>query len=57
MKKEHLRFFFHVPHHTGNPVQQDENQGSVEASTTRGTTALLYCLINSSLYAGTIQGW
>jgi hypothetical protein len=29
----------------------------VEASETRGTTALVYWLINSSLYTGTIQGW
>ncbi len=29
----------------------------VEASETRGTTALVYCLINSSLYSGTVQGW
>jgi hypothetical protein len=29
----------------------------VEASETRGTTALVYCLINSSLYTGTVQGW
>ncbi len=28
---------------------------TVEASTTRGTTALVYCLINSSLYTGTVQ--
>jgi hypothetical protein len=30
---------------------------TVEASETRGTTALVYCLINSSLYTGTVQGW
>jgi hypothetical protein len=30
---------------------------TVEASKTRGTTALVYCLMNSSLYAGTVQGW
>jgi hypothetical protein len=30
---------------------------TVEVSTTRGTTALVYCLINSSLYTGTVQGW
>ncbi len=30
---------------------------TVEASTTRGTTALVYCLINSSLYTGTVQRW
>ncbi len=30
---------------------------AVEASATRGTTALVYCLINSSLYTGTVQGW
>jgi hypothetical protein len=29
----------------------------VEASTTRGTTALVYCLINSSLYTGTVHRW
>ncbi len=29
----------------------------VEASETRGTTALVYCLISSSLYTGTVQGW
>jgi hypothetical protein len=28
----------------------------VEASETRGTTALVYCLIGSSLYTGTVQG-
>jgi hypothetical protein len=28
----------------------------VEVSTTRGRTALVYCLINSSLYTGTVQG-
>jgi hypothetical protein len=28
----------------------------VEASETRGTTALVYCLISSSLYTGTVQG-
>ncbi len=32
-------------------------QVSVEASETRGTTALVYCLINSSLYTETVQGW
>ncbi len=26
-------------------------------STTRGTTALVYCLINSSLYTGTVHRW
>ncbi len=30
---------------------------TVKVSATRGTTALVYCLINSSLYAGTVQGW
>jgi hypothetical protein len=30
---------------------------TVEVSTTRGTTALVYCLINSSFYTGTVQGW
>jgi hypothetical protein len=30
---------------------------TVEVSTTRGTTALVYCLIDSSLYTGTLQGW
>ncbi len=29
----------------------------MEASTTRGTTALVYCLIISSLYTGTVQRW
>jgi hypothetical protein len=29
---------------------------TVEVSTTRGTTALVYCLISSSLYTGTVQG-
>jgi hypothetical protein len=29
----------------------------VEASTTRGMTALVYCLINSSLYTGTVHRW
>jgi hypothetical protein len=29
----------------------------VEASATRGTTALVYSLINSSLYTGTVQRW
>jgi hypothetical protein len=29
---------------------------TVEASKTRGTTALVYCLINSSLYTGTVPG-
>ncbi len=29
----------------------------MEASETRGTTALVYCLISSSLYTGTVQGW
>jgi hypothetical protein len=29
----------------------------MEGSTTRGTTALVYCLINSSLYTGTVQRW
>ena len=28
----------------------------MEASGTRGTTALVYCLISSSLYTGTVQG-
>ncbi len=28
----------------------------MEASETRGTTALVYCLISSSLYTGTVQG-
>ncbi len=31
-------------------------EDGVEVST-RGTTALVYCLINSSLYTGTVQGW
>jgi hypothetical protein len=31
--------------------------GLVEASTTRGTTALVYCLINSGLYTGTVHRW
>jgi hypothetical protein len=31
--------------------------GDVEASETRGTTALVYCLIGSSLYTATVQGW
>ncbi len=30
---------------------------TVEASETRGTTVLVYCLINSNLYTGTVQGW
>jgi hypothetical protein len=30
---------------------------TVEASETRGTTALVYCLISSSLYTGTVQRW
>jgi hypothetical protein len=32
---------------------------TVEVGTTRSTTAtaLVYCLINSSLYTGTVQGW
>jgi hypothetical protein len=30
---------------------------TVEVSTTRGTTALVYFLINSSLYTGTVQRW
>jgi hypothetical protein len=30
---------------------------TVEASTTRGTTALVYCLINCSLYTGTVHRW
>jgi hypothetical protein len=30
---------------------------TVEVSTARGTTALVYWLINSSLYTGTVQGW
>jgi hypothetical protein len=30
---------------------------NVEASGTRGTTALVYCLIDSSLYTGTVQRW
>jgi hypothetical protein len=30
---------------------------TVEVSATRGITALVYCLINSSLYTGTVQGW
>jgi hypothetical protein len=29
----------------------------VEVSTTRGTTALVYCLKNSSLYTGTVHRW
>jgi hypothetical protein len=28
-----------------------------EVSTTRGTTALVYCLINNSLYTGTVHRW
>jgi hypothetical protein len=34
----------------------DKKGKIVEASETRGTTALVYCLINSSLYTGTVQG-
>ncbi len=30
---------------------------TVEVSTTRGTTALVYWLINSSLHTGTVQEW
>ncbi len=30
---------------------------TVEVSTTRGKKVLVYCLINSSLYTGTVQGW
>jgi hypothetical protein len=30
---------------------------TMEVSATRGMTALVYCLINSSLYTGTVQGW
>jgi hypothetical protein len=30
---------------------------TVEAIETRGMTALVYCLISSSLYTGTVQGW
>jgi hypothetical protein len=30
---------------------------TVEVSTRRGTTALVYCLINSSLYTGTVHRW
>jgi hypothetical protein len=30
---------------------------TMEASETRGTTALVYCLIGSSVYTGTVQGW
>ncbi len=30
---------------------------AVEASRTRGTTALVYCLTNSSLYTGTVHRW
>jgi hypothetical protein len=30
---------------------------TVEVSATRGATALVYCLINNSLYTGTVQGW
>jgi hypothetical protein len=33
------------------------NGPTVEASKTRGTTAQVYCLIGSSLYTGTVQGW
>jgi hypothetical protein len=33
------------------------SEESVEVSATRGTTALVYCLINSSLYTGTVQRW
>jgi hypothetical protein len=29
----------------------------VEVNATRGMTALVYCLINSSLDTGTVQGW
>jgi hypothetical protein len=29
----------------------------VEVSTTKGATALVYCLINSSLYTGTVHRW
>ncbi len=38
-------------------LQQFKNDKTVEASETRGTTALVYCLIGSSLYTGTVQGW
>jgi hypothetical protein len=43
------------------PILQGEQAGwlcvsTVEASETRGTTALVYCLINSSLYTRTVQG-
>jgi hypothetical protein len=34
-----------------------DKDGIVEASETRGTTALVSCLISSSLYTGTVQGW
>ncbi len=34
----------------------DKYECFVEASETRGTTALVYWLINSSLYTGTVQG-
>jgi hypothetical protein len=30
---------------------------TVEVSATRGMTALVYCLINSSLYTGTVHRW
>jgi hypothetical protein len=37
--------------------QQKVKRGLVEASETRGTTALVYCLIDSSLYTGTVKRW
>ncbi len=40
------------------PVAKDaQNESCVEASATRGTTALVYYQINSSLYTGTVQEW
>ncbi len=38
-------------------IKRGKMQDNVEASETRGTTALVYCLISSSLYTGTVQGW
>jgi hypothetical protein len=38
-------------------ISWEKNGNGVDASATRGTTALVYCLINSSLYTGTVQRW
>jgi hypothetical protein len=38
-------------------ILKDINNLFVEISTTRGTTALVYCLINNSLYTATVQWW